>query len=242
MRAVNKTLFSVFVILILSVVIAQAYDEADFFSYKRFQLNEEVLYNIENRGATAASIIRFAQDFQKGVNALDDGRTEQAKVFFLKAREEWPEYFATDFLLALTSERAGDYGTAARYYKSYLIKLKGLEEDKYRISSPVIRSLSMYPIEEYASANAFVNDRVRKLGLDFDRVRPSYTLPFFVVPTLAVILIVTAYIGLRYHAIPYIKKQDRINNPPEGFWVCRHCGEDNTELEMVCRECNRARE
>jgi len=231
------TLSFVALLMILPVSITAAEEEVHFFSYERFFLNEDLVSRIPSDGKLQTELNKFASDFRNGVYALSSGNLKAAQKNLLKAREIWPEYFGTDFLLALVYEQTGDNETAARYYKSYLNKLKSFHSGEYRISAPLIRSLTSYGIEEYGPARELVVERLAFYGINLNNVRPVITVPGFLLPFFLIVFFVTAYILVRYKLVPYLKKRERIKNPPEGFWVCPHCGADNPEAVKECEEC-----
>ena len=185
---------------------------------------------------------KFYGYFTAGLYAFSSGDVNKAETSFLQAREVWPEYFGTDFLLGLTHEKLGDYHTAARYYKTYLNKLKSFHEGRYPISRPVIYSISAAGIEPYDQAEDLVSNRLDKYGIDLEDVRPVLTFPGFLVPMFAGgIILLTYFIG-QYKLVPYLRLRYRVKHPPEGFWVCRYCGEENPEPVKECEECHRPRE
>ena len=217
-------------------------EQADFFSYKRFFLNQRVVDSIRADGRIKKDLKIFAHDFTDGIYELSAENMPAAEKALLRARRIWPEYFGTDFLLALVYEKQEKYNTAARYYKSYLNKLKGFHAGKYRISGPIIRSFSPGGIERYESARELVRERLALYGIDLDKARPVFTPPDFVLPFIFIFVIITAFFVIQYKILPYFKRQQRINNPPEGFWICRHCGTANPDLRKECAECGRPRE
>lgn len=128
-------------------------DEDRFFSYKRFFLNPKAIDRIPDSGRAQEDLSIFVARFTDGLYAISAGNLKKAEKDLLKAREVWPEYFATDFVLALVYEDAGNYKRAARYYKSYLIKLKKLQAGEYPMSEPLIRNFTEYRIEPYELAH-----------------------------------------------------------------------------------------
>ncbi len=215
--------------------------ERDFFSFERFFLNQGLVDRIPADGRTQTDINIFAANLTDGLYAFSSGRWEEAKAFFLKARGVWPEYFGTDFLLALVYEKEGDHGTAARYYKSYLNKLKDFHSGRYRISGPIIRSLSASGVEAYPAARQLIEQRLAGYGMDLDRVRPVITPPGFLMPLTVVLILGAGYAFAHFRLLPYLRMQHRIKNPPEGFWVCRNCGRANPDLDKECERCRRPR-
>ncbi|MCK4852464.1 MAG: hypothetical protein KAS86_05040, partial [Candidatus Omnitrophica bacterium] len=185
---------------------------------------------------------RFAQSFTEGMELISAGDLRGAKGKLLEASGSWPEYFGTDFVLALVCEDSGDIKTAARFYKTYLNKLRDLYAGQYRISGPMIRVLTLGDIEEYDAARELVRKRLYDRGISLDKVRPAARFPafFFYIGMLAAFI--AFYFTITYRVMPYMKKQRRIKNPPEGFWVCTYCGAESPELSKVCNECGRPRD
>ena len=217
----------------------QGLDERHFFSYKRFFLKTGILGENTEKGGTRADIERFVAKFNGGLYAMSAGEIGQAKEDFLKARSIWPEYFGSDFMLARAYEESGDVNTAARYYKSYLNKLKTFYSGGYRISAPMIRRLMEYDIEPYSVANSLVRERLSRHGISVEAVRPAIFVPKFIFYIIAFLIGIIAYISTIRWILPYHKEQKRIKNPPEGFWICKYCHTTNPELNKVCEHCNR---
>ena len=172
-----------------------------------------------------------------GIYAISAGDMKKAKTELLKAREIWPEYFGTDFLLARVNEDTGNYQLAAKFYKSYLNNLKAFSEGRYRVSGPLMRGITPYRIENYDDAYALVRHRLKDHGIDLAVVQPFETplgllkyLPIFVMLGLA-------YAAVFYGVIPYIKRRRHINNPPEGYWVCKKCDAYNLNVRLGCEKC-----
>jgi hypothetical protein len=113
-------------------------NEDAFFSYKRFYAQLDVLSNANNGRNVRNEIKAFIRAYADGVYAISRGDLEKAKTNLLKARMIWPEYFGTDFLLARLSEDTKDYKLSARFYKSYLDKLKAYSKGSYRVSGPLM--------------------------------------------------------------------------------------------------------
>lgn len=217
-------------------------EDNTFFSYKRFYLNRDVTEKFSSGGGAKNELLKFVKSYEDGLDAFSNGNFSEALEDFLKAREKWPEYYGTDFLIALTYERMGDYSKAARYYKTYLNKLRYLQEGEYRISGPLIISLTFGRIEPYERAREIIAEHLQIYGIDLNKVRPVYSLPFFLIPIIAGLGIAVLYIYVFYHLIPYLKRLRRRLHPPEGYWVCPKCASQNTNLSKECEGCGRERE
>ncbi|MGB2631267.1 MAG: hypothetical protein WBD24_07280 [Candidatus Omnitrophota bacterium] len=235
--------FITLTILLCSIVPAQGYVDRDrFFSHERFSFDLKYTEEMPSDGRAQQDISRFTSFFIDGIYEFSSGDFEEAEKDFLKAREIWPEYFAPDFLLALTYENKGNYERAARYYKSYLNKLKKFHKGEYPISESLIRYFSAYNVEEYVPAEELVRERLKGYGIDLDKVFPVITFPVFISPLLLALVLVLLYIVARYRVWPHYKRQKRLKNPPEGFWVCPNCYTDNPVLSKVCQKCRKPRE
>ncbi|MGB2706214.1 MAG: Ran-binding zinc finger domain-containing protein [Candidatus Omnitrophota bacterium] len=188
-------------------------------------------------GIVQTNISAFMQNYSDGIYAISAGELEKAKIKLLKARVIWPEYFGTDFLLARVNEDEGHYGLSARFYKSYLNKLRSFSTGEYRVSKKFIEAIIPYQIENYNDAYILVEERLMRYGIDLARVRPIYTILPFLKYLIIFFIIGAGYAAVVYKGIPYIKKRQRIKNPPEGFWVCNNCGKENTLLQKKCERC-----
>jgi tetratricopeptide (TPR) repeat protein len=236
-----------FFLTILLICIALAYgntaladnyiDDNEFFSYERFFLKKALIDELSVDGRLQKDVRDFTLIFTDGIYALSSGRLDKAKKDLLKAREIWPEYFYTEFLLGIVYETYGDYKLAARHYKSYLNRLKAFHQGQYRISEPLIKSLYAYDIEPYAIAHELIRSHLTIYGINLDKVRPTVIFPGFILPFFISTIIAAASAIAYFWLFPYFKKQDRIKNPPEGFWVCENCGTDNPELATECEKC-----
>ena len=215
----------------------ESVEENIFFSYKRFHLQMSVLKDPPRDGIVQTNISAFMQNYSDGIYAISAGELEKAKIKLLKARVIWPEYFGTDFLLARVNEDEGHYGRSARFYKSYLNKLKSFSTGEYRVSEKVIRAIIPHQIENYSVAYILVEERLRRYGIDLAGVRPVYTTLPFLKYLIIFFIIGIGYAAVVYKGIPYIKKRQLIKNPPEGFWVCNNCGTKNILLQKKCEKC-----
>ena len=212
-----------------------------FFTPRRLYLRAEFVDSIARDGRTQEELINFALSYEKGLDSYAGGEFDEAMEYFLLARKAWPEYFYNDFLIGLALEQLGEYGKAARFYKSYLKKLRKFHKGDYRISSPIIFGISSGRIESYNAAYEAVAERLAGYGIDIKMVRPVYTPPFFLMPILTFIALGGLYMAVSRLLIPFIRKKDREMHPPEGFWACRNCGSYNPELARECGTCGKMR-
>jgi len=75
--------------------------------------------------------------------------------------------------------------------------------------------------------------------INIDDVKPVYTFPPFLIFVIILTVLGAGYATVIFKVIPYMKKMEHIKNPPEGFWVCKKCGTDNTILQKECEKCGR---
>jgi len=229
-------------LLLSSSAFAQYLDNEDsFFSYKRFYAQLDILNTISENKDIRKDIKDFMRNFSEGIYAISAGDPVKAKPKLLKALAIWPEYFGTYFLLARLNEDMGDYDLSARFYKSYLNKLKAFSEGRYRISGPIMRGITPYRIESYDDAYALVRDRLETRGIDLAAVRPFSTVPGFLRSFIIFVMFAVIYAVMAYMVIPYIKRRRRINNPPEGMWVCKKCETYNLNILIECEKCGEKR-
>ncbi|MFH1846506.1 MAG: tetratricopeptide repeat protein [Candidatus Omnitrophota bacterium] len=233
-------IFVIFAICICSHVCLFA-EKEDFFSYDRFYFTPKIISKVSPKDKIQQLLKDFTGKFEKGLDYLSVRQPQKAEKYLKEARQGWPEYYGTDFLIALIYEEYGDYPTAARYYKSYLNKLKDLHNGIYRISGPMIRGFSSGPIEQYSTARFLVEQRLQHMGIDLNRVMPVFTFPIFLLPVLLAGAISGIYMLINTFLLPFLKKQRYLKYPPEGFWVCRYCFSDNPELAKECDTCGKPR-
>lgn len=234
--------FSSVLCLSLAFSASASAGESDFFSSERFELDPYAVGRLTGRDRAKKELENFVAYFTKALEDFSAGDMAGARAALLKARGIWPEYFGTDFMLALVYENLGEYATAARFYKSYLNKLRDYYSGNYPISANLIQAFSSERVESYDEARWLVRERLERSGIDLDRVRPVVTFPPYLVGLFTATAALGAYLVFQYIAWPYIKRQRRINNPPEDFWICRHCLTANPDLSKVCQKCRRPRE
>ncbi len=216
----------------------KAFSEEDaFFSYKRFFINERAVSVEKDQSLVERDIGTFIEKFNKGLYDFSAGDIPGAKKNLREARRLWPEYYATDFLLARLYEESGEFEIAARYYRSYLAKLDRLRSGAYRFTGPIMIRLNPGGIESYDAAYGYVKKRMEQRGVDIDKVVPAFDPPgpiiFLIIALPGVIVILFIY----RKAAGFWRKQKRIMDTPEGFWTCRNCGAYNPLLRNECEQC-----
>ena len=213
------------------------YPQQKFFTIERFSLAANLLDAITLKPGLREDIKKFANYFRDGIYALSNGKYRIALDNLYKARRIWPEYFGTDFLIALALEKKGDIRKAARFYKGYLDKLRIFELGHYPISAPLIRTLSLSSIDNYSESNQRVAYHLKKYDIDLTRINPPVFISDFVKIALLLFLILIAGIIARYTIVPYLEIRNRIKRAAPGYWVCRKCGELNLDLVNECDKC-----
>ncbi|MGB2660829.1 MAG: hypothetical protein WBB86_01740 [Candidatus Omnitrophota bacterium] len=216
---------------------AQYDDEKAFFSYERFYDKSVVMEEPPRDGKLQKDISSFLNEFSMGIYAISEGDMEQAEEHLKEARAIWPEYFGTDFLLARINEDTGNVRLAARYYKSYLNKLRSFWQRENRISEKLIMSLTPYGVEDYEAAQEVIRRRLKGYGIDLDSVRPVYTVPPLVKTIVLFSGAASIYILIVYVVLPYVRKRRRIASAPKGYWICPKCETENTTLQKECGIC-----
>lgn len=241
--------FFILTLLLLCSSVPQIYADADrvssddsgFFSYRRFLLDTKSIDAMSATSGTGRDLKKFVKDLTDGVYLISGGQNEKAREKFFAARKLWPEYFGTDFLIAMAYEGSGDIDTAARFYKSYLIKLRDFHNGKNRISAPIIRFLSRGEIERYSPAEKLVEGHLADLGVQLSAVRPAPVTANLLVYFVVLLLLIAGYLAITYVLVPRLKRRRRRKLVPEGFWLCEHCGVLSPELSNVCVECRKPR-
>jgi len=230
----------VFIAILYTCVVVHGqdiYPQEKFFTAERFFLATQLLDIITGKPDSRRDLKIFTKYFSDGVYAVSNGNYRAALNSLYRARRIWPEYFGTDFLIALSLERKGDIPKAARFYKGYLDKLKALGSGDYPISAPLIRAINTDAVDNYSESKARVEYHLRKYDIDLAYVKPPVFIPDFVKVVLLLFLLAIAGIIIHYTIIPYFNMRDRIKNAPEGYWVCRKCGEINLDLSKECGKC-----
>jgi len=159
-----------------------------------------------------------------------------------KARHVWPEYFGTDFLIALSLEKIGDTHKAARFYKGYLDKLKTLESGDFPISAPLIQALNIDAADRYYSSMGRIKYHLEQYNIDLADIKLPLFIPAFVKIVFLLFLMLALGIVAHYTLIPYLKMRNRIKNVTPGYWLCRKCGEVNSNLSTTCAKCGFSKE
>jgi tetratricopeptide (TPR) repeat protein len=238
--SISGAFFSIFLFFTLNSGASPSGDR--FFAYERFFINEAAISGREDQGLIRRDLDAFIKTFNQGLYYFSGGDTSEAEKSFQKARRLWPEYYATDFLLARVYEQTGEYSIAARYYKSYLDKLYKLRSGVYRLTGPLMISFNSGGIESYNKAYGYIKERLEEYGIDIDKVVPAFNPPgaflFLIIslPGIAVIIFI-------YHkTAAFWRKRKRIENIPEGFWMCPECGTYNPLLRNECEQCGHKKE
>ncbi len=232
-----------FTIVLLNVGLAQAKEysyNGSFFSYERFLPAMVLLESIPRKSGPQGEINKFAIDFSEGLYALSSEEYTRALQKLLRARRIWPEYFGTDFLIALVYESQRDIRVAAGYYKGYLNKLKAFEAGEYPISGRVIQSIITSEADRYDIAYELVRDHLDFRGIDIDDVNmPFSSFPAITRFVIFVFLFLTIYMPIRYFIVPHMKRRKRMKYLQGRYWICKNCDTANLNLLKECGECGR---
>ena len=215
--------------------------QREFFSYERFALSMQILDAIARKPGSRSDIKAFAIYFNGGIYALSGEKYSVALSKFYKARSVWPEYYGTDFLIALTYERNGNIRKASRFYKGYLDKLDTLESGHFPISAPLINALNADDMDNYRESKAIIEEHLITYGIKLDDVKTPFFIAGFVKSVFIIFILIVLLLAGYYFIWPYFKKQNRIKNPPSGFWICRNCEEENPDPVKECSKCGRLR-
>lgn len=238
-----KTLFFVLtLVFLLPVTESTVQAEEDFFSYQRFFLDDDVLAQIPADGRAKTQIRDFSVYYTEGLYHFSAGHYEDSKRFLKRARRTWPEFYAADFLIAMVYEMQDEPSIAARYYKSYLTKLRHLNRGHYRISAPAIRAITRGGTESYAHARRRVKNRLEGYGIQLEDVRPARASPVFFQRVLLLLFFLGIVVFITHKIFPLYRKKKQVREAPEGFWVCPRCLETNPDLRKECAKCSYVRE
>ncbi len=211
--------------------------EKTFFSYKRFFISEDAVSGGKDQGLIQRDLESFVRKFNEGLYNFSRDNYSEAQKSLQEARQLWPEYYATDFLLAQAYEQIGQYKIAARYYKSYLNKLNKLRSGSYRLTGPLMISFNSQGIEENDDAYMYVKNRLDEYGIDIDKVVPAFDPPGSFLYLIIIIAVISGMVILYRKLCSYWRKIKRRIDAPEGFWACRNCGTYNPDLRNECEEC-----
>ncbi len=229
--------FAAFLCASISSPGQDAYTQKKFFTAERFYVSAELLAAFTADPGARKDIKVFTEHFTGGVYALSIEDYRAALNNLYKARRVWPEYYGTDFLIALALEGIGDTRKAARFYKGYLDKLRILESGHYPISASLIRALNVGSIDNYAESSRRIEHHLARYDIDLARVKPPTFIPDFAKNAFFIFLLIVAGFIANYTVVPYLKMRDRIKNAAPGYWVCRKCGEANPDLVKECAKC-----
>jgi len=213
-----------------------------FFDHTRFTIDNAGIDKIPETKKAREDIRLFAEYFDRGKRYLSEGDLHNASINLFSARKIWPEYYGTDFVIARMYEGSSDPGLSARFYKSYLGKLRNFYDEKFRMSSAIVRFISGNKVEKYGYAEDMVRRRLAEYGIDLDRVRPAVFIPDFFTYLMFLIFFSILYLLIAAWIFPIFRKRNRIKNVPEGFWICKYCLAMSPELSNSCVECRRLRQ
>ena len=237
LRAGSAAALVLVLLFVISFAPRASARDSRFFSYQRFFPNQRFVKSIPDNGQLSRSVRSFAVDITDGLYAYSAGEYDEALALFIAARSSWPEFFGTDFLIALAYEQKGDYAQAARYYRGYLEKLRRFHEGDYGISGRLIYGITTFDIEHPDEAYDNVKRRMLAKGIDIDEVSAKKMFPTEFLPYIVAVFLIAVYMLIGRVVVPFSRKWYRMKFPPEGFWTCPRCGTYNPELGNECKEC-----
>lgn len=226
-----------------AVAFEQGADDQDFFSFKRYRATYSYFLkyrkaDLSHAGAPARAVQCMGTHLVRGFDALNEDKPDAALAEFKIAARSVPEYFHTDFFIALTYDAMGDTQNAARYYKSYLRKLKKYWDGLYRLTSPVIQKTVSFDIPGYKEAQGLINRRMAASGINMDKLSSEKH------PLSYVIIFITAVLGVTVYALVTSRSAQRARYRIKGMllsdktrWICRICGKENSNVNVVCWNC-----
>jgi tetratricopeptide (TPR) repeat protein len=218
-------------------------DEQDFFSLKRYRSTYAYFSkyqdaDLSDAGAPARAVQRMGTSLVRGFDALNNNRPDAALVEFKRAARTVPEYFHTDFIIALTYDTMGDKQNAAGYYKSYLKKLGKYWDGLYRLTSPVINKTVSFNIPSLKEAGALISRRMAASGIDMDMVSSGRHPLIYIAIFIAAVFGVTAgavILSRPARTAGYAIKAMLLDRKDR--WICRSCGKENSRINAACWNC-----
>ena len=235
----KKTFFfiSIFYLLFFSINIFATEDR--FFSFERCRINNNISQKtqpLSNRRKNQYK--QFVFVFNKAIDKLLSEDLFIGEKLLLRASKIWPEYYGTYFLLALIYEEYAEYEKASFYYNIYLNRLKSFYLGKYIISSSLIGKVNSYYKEEYSYAYERIKSRLLKHGINLEKEK-TFNVKKTGINFIIILFFICFFIILYCYVWPYIVRQQKIKNAPEGFWVCKYCGKTNPLLRLECERCKK---
>ena len=245
--------YIIIIILICFILIqpfalsAQEYldNESDFFSFEKYKYTYQYFYRLEQTSLTDAGLTQrivhqLAKNLVNGFDFIGEEEIDIAILEFKKASSALPEYFHSDFLTALSYEKKDDFRSAARFYKSYLEKLKKFQDGLFRLTQPLIEDTVDFNIADYKDAKELISQRMARNGIDIKRVSSRGF------PLLFVLIIISLMVsGIAYFAakidpvkkIAYKVKAKSIRS--KDSWICLNCGQENANINIKCHRCGK---
>ena len=246
----RKSIFLIITGIILMqpfILSAQEYsdNEFEFFTFEKYRHTYLYFYNyqyldLSGAGSAARRIQGLAKNFVSGFDAIKKGRIDEAILRFQESSGIVPEYFHIDFIIALTYEKKGDIETAARFYKSYLGKLKKFQGGMYRFTQPLIIKTVDFDISGYEEAKELIDQRMTGYGIDMQRVPSSRYSASFIIIIFLVGAGAVLYSLARTNPVKRMiyKTKAKFNRNKES-WICLYCGRENANINRICYGCKR---
>ena len=227
---------------------AQEYldNESNFFSFEKYQYTYLYFYrfkqaSIVDAGLAQRRVHQLAKSFVAGFDSIGEEEIDIAISKFKKASSVLPEYFHSDFLVALSYEKKDDFKTAARFYKSYLKKLKKFHDGLFRLTQPLIESTVDFNIADYEGAYELISQRMTRYGIDIEQVS-SRDFPFlFVFIIISLIVSSILYFVAKLDPVKRIVYKVRAKSiRSKDSWICLNCGQENANINIKCHRCGKS--
>lgn len=247
---INRVILIIISIALIQpfILSAQEYpnDEYNFFSLQKYGYTYLYFYrfqqlDLRTAGLAQRRVKELAKKFVKGFDALREGKTDKAISQFKQISRVLPEYFHIDFIIALSYEKKGDFKNAARFYKSYLEKLKKFDNGMYRLTQPLIEKTVNFNIPGYEKAEDLIEQRMAKYGINMQKVSLGHYPPLLII--IIIVIMVGALLCLASKADPVkrilYKAKAELSHSKE-CWICIYCGKENANINTICYNCGKA--
>lgn len=247
----------VIIIILLSLtliqplgLLAQEYpsNDSDFFSFEKYKYTYLYFYrlgqaDLADAGLAQRRVHQLAKNFVSGFDSISEDKIDLAISEFKKASGTLPEYFHNDFLIALSYEKRGDFRSAARFYKSYLEKLKKFQEGLFRLTESLIESTVDFNIADYEEAQELVSLRMTRYGIDIKRVSSGSFPLLFVLILISLIVSGVLYLATKLDPVKRVIYKARAKSlRNKDSWICLNCGQENANINIKCHKCGKVSE
>jgi tetratricopeptide (TPR) repeat protein len=246
---IKKLVVPIFILLCMSLFFTvEAYSlyADEYFDIEKYRYTFAYFDTINQipsvKGMAGNVVKRVAQCFVKGKEALERNDIDRAVTQFKRISRLLPEYFHTDFIIALCLEENGDYIDAARFYKSYLKKLDKFQKGMFPMTKQIIEATVDFNITDYDNSERLIDQRMARHGIDMSKVSAYRNLT----PLMALASVVIAA-GLVYvfTIMPPVKRlyyrKRALLNKNKDIWICPYCGQENANINIICYKCEKGK-